>query len=314
MHPLIQQIEQTTMNAPSLATCPVSLAPSVTQKHRVASTAPTDANSDDYSSESSSSSSSDGDTPRKEEKPTTAGLFIQHPDKPLPLSSQRTVPLPIHRIWRKHGEVSSTTSAPDILRKTRSGTSLFSNDSSPVLEQGDTMSNNSCWACSKCNQNNRKDTLSCSLCGTAKTNAPARMNQRPDDRPPPRPQRALSTHGHSYPEQRIAQFSSEESLPTTRNPAKKEGARLVRSKSADYDRLLHSNDVPGPPRRAASEVETEDYVNYSSGGGGGMFSFLRGTSLERLSLTLFSTKIDAYTLFITSHQINRTKAITSCIN
>ena len=283
MHPLIHRIDQTTMNAPSLATSPVSLTPSVTQKHRVGSTAPTDATSDDYSSQSSSSSSSDGDTPRKVEKPTTAGLFIHHPtDKPLPLSSQRTVPLPIHRIWRKQGEVSSTTSAPDILRRMGSGTSQFSNDSSPVLEQGNTASNSTCWACSKCNQNNRKDTLSCSLCGTVKTNAPARMNQHQDDRPPPRPQRAVSTDGHPSPEQRIAQSSGEAPMPTRRNPAKKEGRRLVRSKSADYDRMLHSNDVPGPPRRAATEVETEDYVNYSSGGGGGMFSFLRGTSLERI--------------------------------
>ena len=100
------------------------------------------AEDDDSSSSSSSSSSSDDDdcvglhnastdfictTPF-----TTAGLFIQT-DKPLPLNPQRTIPLPIHRLWKRCGETNkANTSAADILCKTGSATAQYSNQDSSL--------------------------------------------------------------------------------------------------------------------------------------------------------------------------------------
>ena len=94
---------------------------------------------DDDSSSSVNHSSSDGSNSISRESPTeinfalstTAGLFIQT-DKPLPLNPQRTIPLPIHRLWKRCGETSKVNEsvAPDILRKTGSQTAQYSNHES----------------------------------------------------------------------------------------------------------------------------------------------------------------------------------------
>jgi hypothetical protein len=87
-----------------------------------------------YTSSDSESSSSDdmNDQPYDPPQPqySTAGVFMCKPnDRPLPLSSQRSIPLP--RFWKLSSHHSSklTEVAPDILRRTGSTTSTYSNES-----------------------------------------------------------------------------------------------------------------------------------------------------------------------------------------
>ena len=121
---------------------PAPLDDELPQKFRAATSiaSPTESTAEDDDSSSSSSSNSatsnDGDNsiPRKsstETLSTTAGLFIQT-DKPLPLNPQRTIPIPISRLWKRCGETSKVNEsvAPDILRKTGSQTAQYSNHES----------------------------------------------------------------------------------------------------------------------------------------------------------------------------------------
>lgn len=122
------------------APLPATLDDKLPQKFRAATSigSPTECTAEDdgRSSSSSNSSSNDGDNsiPRKsstEPLCTTAGLFIQT-DKPLPLNPQRTIPIPISRLWKRCGETSrfNESVTPDILRKTGSQTAQYSNHES----------------------------------------------------------------------------------------------------------------------------------------------------------------------------------------
>jgi hypothetical protein len=82
---------------------------------------------------------------------TTAGLFIRKPtDKPLPLSVQRTIPLP--RFWKKLNGSKPRKAAPDILRRTGSTSALFSHDSTFHQPEGDAHVS---WPCRHRNLENR---------------------------------------------------------------------------------------------------------------------------------------------------------------
>jgi len=245
------------MNAHSQATVPLSATSEVdlTQKQWAASStaSPTECTAEDDDSSSSSSSDDDDDkTPPKPagesaDKSTTAGLFIQT-DKPLPLNPQRTVPLPIHRLWKRHGETSkANASAPDILRKTGSGTAQFSNEES----------------------------------------GPDQHQQ--EGRASPRRTKSLDDSA--------LMLGSNGGCVVPRSGGRRGNAQtLARSKSVadaeeddtnvDFDEEFHcegqSNNGKqrGPViRRAQSEIETDDYVNYSSMNSNnvwGPFAFFRG--------------------------------------
>ena len=85
------------------------------------------------SSDAESSLSSDDVDGNQYDPPqySTAGLFMCKPtDRPLPLSSQRSIPLPMPRFWKFTSNTSKLTEvAPDILRRTGSTTSTYSNES-----------------------------------------------------------------------------------------------------------------------------------------------------------------------------------------
>lgn len=202
-------------------------------------------NDEDYSASYSSSdddvvsSQDDHSNEYRNEGATTAGLFIRHPtDRPLPLSAQRTVPLPaISKLWKKHGEVQSKENAPDILRKTGAMTAQYSNDTIPSATTEV--------------QLHSDDYLNGAQICDHSPNGYGELD-------------ALSSTSAQ------ADFSNTSST----------GKRLFRSKSADYDKRLH-REGRVQTRRAVSEVETDDYVNFSSmsvgsSSGSGIFSVLRG--------------------------------------
>jgi hypothetical protein len=113
---------------------PYNLINSTSMKHiraddRITSQAATVMKASTYTSSDSESSSSDEGTDPPQY--STAGLFMCKPtDKPLPLAPQRSIPLP--RFWKlssSHHSSKLTEVAPDILRRTGSTTSTYSNES-----------------------------------------------------------------------------------------------------------------------------------------------------------------------------------------
>lgn len=91
---------------------------------------------------------------------TTSGLFIPNPTgKPMPMSVQRTIPLP--SLWKAMNGSKPSKAAPDILRRTGSTSALFSQDSTFQKTVGDGQDS---WTCRHCNYENM-DSFSCALCG-----------------------------------------------------------------------------------------------------------------------------------------------------
>ena len=75
------------------------------------------------------------DVVRDNSQYSTAGLFIcKATDKPLPLSSQRSIPLPgLPRFWRlSSSSYKEPKAAPDILRRTGSSSSTYSRESTEI--------------------------------------------------------------------------------------------------------------------------------------------------------------------------------------
>ena len=83
----------------------------------------------------SSPAENGADVVRDNSQYSTAGLFIcKATDKPLPLSSQRSIPLPgLPRFWRlSSSSYKEPKAAPDILRRTGSSSSTYSRESTEI--------------------------------------------------------------------------------------------------------------------------------------------------------------------------------------
>jgi hypothetical protein len=150
-------IKPTQMNVmtKSHITSPASMPPEAMQKRRA------------YSAITEASDEEDGESTRSLEDAkmrlqqaacTTAGLFIDNPaEKPLPLSFQRSIPLP--RFWKRSSRYDvPTTSVPDILRRTSAKVPQES-----CVESLSSRRRND-WVCPHCNHGN-SSTVSCALCG-----------------------------------------------------------------------------------------------------------------------------------------------------
>jgi len=208
---------------------------------------PTEATSDDSSS--SSSSSSDDDYPRKpvESSTTTAGLFIGA-HKPLPLNSHRTVPLPIHRLWKKHGEVAKVDkAAPDILRKTGSTTAHFNSTDNDADEDN----KNDQSSTGRPPKPRRTQSMDDSAMLAQKDQAPTRRQDRPLAR-------SKSADYDECDDHDVSEHFFCEGQP----PPGRRGRRTA---------------AAAPSKK---EIETDDYVNFSSMNNNsslrGPFAFLRG--------------------------------------
>lgn len=95
---------------------------------------------------------------------TTAGLFIHNPsEKPLPLTFQRTIPLP--RFWKRVNRLSCPTGdPPDILRRTGEATAQFAKDVHCQESSACRRHPQNDWLCRHCNHDNALS-APCALCG-----------------------------------------------------------------------------------------------------------------------------------------------------
>lgn len=102
---------------------------------------------------------------------STAGLFIHHStDKPLPLTSQRSIPLP--RFWKKSsGAKLLSGAAPDVLRRTGSTSALFSKEEPTYQKHLVLDAPTVLWECSCCNHENLSASDLCALCGSREQHA-----------------------------------------------------------------------------------------------------------------------------------------------
>lgn len=195
------------MNSYSQRTASIYEPSEATEKRRAAFT-PT-VSSDD---EESSSEEQEVVSRKEQTECTTAGLFIYNPtDKPLPLSFQRSIPLP--RFWKRNNPSKPSKAAPDILRRTGSSSALFSQDSTYC--QTSEYAHGS-WACPNCNHENAAST-SCELCGAMKLHKQKSSRQHKERR-----QHPCSRQSAGDPTQTVSLFSNHSRVSDIASQRKKE--------------------------------------------------------------------------------------------
>jgi hypothetical protein len=174
-------IKRNQMNVPtSHITSPASMPPEAMLKRR-AHSALTEAS--DVEDGESSRSLEEAKMRLQQAACTTAGLFIDNPtEKPLPLSFQRSIPLP--RFWKRSSRDDvPTTSVPDILRRTSAKASQETGCSQSFSSR-----RRNDWLCPHCNHGN-SSTVSCALCGElherTSTSQTTMSTQQTDDKGAP---------------------------------------------------------------------------------------------------------------------------------